>query len=239
MVKALSREDGSMMKKAVVLGLKILLLTILMVASLAVSSAIVSIHTSQSESNSLILIFLYALINTGILTIFIVNARPRGIKLIGITFMIFWGIQFFMTQIETLYFNASVKMPIVDVLEVVISGALTAVIFSSLAVLILGKFKKKDASHHHESLFKGLISKSWLHILSLSVSYVIIYFLFGYFIAWQFPDLRYYYTGSKDILNIFQHLSNQFRTDPILPLFQLFRGLLWSGLSIIMEKKTR
>ena len=46
--------------------------------------------------------------------------------------------------------------------------------------------------------------------------------------------MRYFYTGSTDIVNVFQHLSNQFKQDPILILFQLFRGFLWSGLAIII-----
>jgi hypothetical protein len=29
-------------------------------------------------------------------------------------------------------------------------------------------------------------------------------------------------------------MTNQFQSDPILPLFQLFRGILWSGLSLII-----
>lgn len=161
----------------------------------------------------------------------------RGLKLIGTTFIIFWGIQYFMTQIETLYFDSAIKMPLLDTMQVVIMGAISIIISSLFAVLILGKSKKKCTSSDDENT-KNTVKVSFAKLLPnmaiLAFCYAIIYFLFGYFVAWQFPALREYYTGSTTILNVFQHMANQLKSDPILPLFQLLRGLLWSGLSVII-----
>ena len=88
-----------------------------MFIGMAISSVIVGVHTSQSESNSVAPLLIFCILNTIILTIFIINSKMQGIKLIGITFIIFWGIQYFMTQIETLYFNDAVKMPLIDVMN--------------------------------------------------------------------------------------------------------------------------
>ncbi len=222
------------MKKSIIWGLKEILLVVIMFMGMAISYVVVGVHTSQSSNNSVAPLLIFCILNTIILTIFIINSKMQGLKLIGTTFIIFWGIQYFMTQIETLYFNDAVKMPLIDVMKVVISGALSVIIYSTFGVLILGKYKKKLTSVVNENLTKSSLIKLLPNVAILSISYVLIYFLFGYFVAWQFPDLRYYYTGSSAILNVFQHISKQFQSDPILPLFQLFRGLLWSGLSMII-----
>lgn len=221
------------MKKVIIFGLKGILLTIIMFIGLAVSSALVGIqHASKSSSSSITPILIYSFINTLILTLFIVKSKLRGFKLVAANFTIFWGIQYFMTQIETLYFNYAVKMPVAEIAKVVASGAINAIIFSILAVLIMGKFKREVNSYYINTNVKVSVAKSLPNIVILSSIYVIIYFIFGYFVAWQFADLRYFYTGSTTIVNVFQHLLNQFNQDPILILFQLFRGFLWSALAI-------
>jgi ammonia channel protein AmtB len=121
-------------------------------------------------------------------------------------------------------------MPIEQVLRVIGSGALSSVIFCSLAVLILGKFKKGLPL----AVKKASSSKSITAMCILSGIYVAIYFLFGYFIAWQFADIRLFYTESSNIVNLFTHLSNTMRDDTLLPLFQIFRGFLWAGIAFII-----
>ncbi len=205
-----------------------------MFIGMAVSSVAVGVHTSKSAGNSAVALIIYCLLNTVILAVFIMNSRLRGIKLMGTVFIIFWGIQYLMTQIETLYFNAAVKMPVKEVITVVVSGALSALIFSFFAVLILSRFKKDKGFMDKGSLGKLPLDKLFKDAVVLSLSYVFIYFIFGYFVAWQFADVRYYYTGSTEIMNFFQHMANQLKSDSLLPVFQIFRGLLWTGLSILI-----
>ncbi|WP_097025470.1 hypothetical protein [Clostridium peptidivorans] len=123
-------------------------------------------------------------------------------------------------------------MPVAEIAKVVALGAINALIFSLLAVLIMGKFKREVHFYYINTSAKVSIAKLLTNMVILSFVYVIIHLIFGYFVAWQFADLRYFYTGSTNIVNVFQHLSNQFKQDPILILFQLFRGFLWSGLAI-------
>jgi hypothetical protein len=223
------------MKKTIVLALKVILLIIIMFISMAISSLFVGVQqSSKSSSDSIIPVLIYCLLNTLVLTLFIVKSKLRGYKLAAVSFIVFWGVQYFMTQIETLYFNDSVKMPISQVIKVVTSGAIYAAIFSLLAVLILGKFKKKVNSPNADVKIKVSINNIIPNMIILSFIYVIIYFAFGYFVAWQFADLRYFYTGSTSIENIFQHMSNQLNQDPVLILFQFFRGFLWSALAVII-----
>ena len=64
------------MKKIIIFGLKIILLTIIMFIGLALSSALVGIqHASKSLSSSITPILIYSFINTLILTLFIVKSK--------------------------------------------------------------------------------------------------------------------------------------------------------------------
>lgn len=223
------------MKKFITLTLKFILLIIIMFISMAVSSRVVGVqHASKSSVDSVIPLLIYCILNTLILTLFIVKSKLRGYKLAVASFIVFWGTQYFMTQIETLYFNSTLKMPLSELIKDVTSGAIYTSIFSLLAVLILGKFKKETNFLHNNVKIKASIINVIPNMIILSLIYVIIYFIFGYFVAWQFADLRYYYTGSTHIVNIFQHMSNQFRQDPVLILFQFFRGFLWSILAVVI-----
>jgi hypothetical protein len=55
---------------------------------------------------------------------------------------------------------------------------------------------------------------------------------FGYFIAWQFEDLRIFYSGSPEKLNFFGQLVNNMKTNPVIYPFQILRGILF-GISIV------
>lgn len=222
------------MKKGIILALREILIMVIMFIGIAISSVIVGVNTSQSTNNSAIPLLIFCILNTGILTVYIINSKIRGLKLVGVTFIIFWGIQYFMTQIETLYFDSAIKMPLLGIMQVVIMGAISIIISALFAVLILDKLKRKFNSSEHKNTVKFPFIKLLLNMIILAVCYAIIYFFFGYFVAWQFQDLREYYTGSTAILNVFQHMANQLESDPMLILFQLFRGLLWSGLSLII-----
>lgn len=210
---------------------KLAFLVIVMFISLAVSASIVGISSNSDAPNTSILpVLAYSFMDTIVLTLFIINSRFSRIKLIAVTSLIFFSIQYFMTQIETLYFNSAINMPIKEILKVIISGALNSIIFSTIAVIVLGKFKKGLSNP-----IKNLSLPSPLIYLSiLSIIYTVIYFIFGYFIAWQFAEIRVFYTGSNEILNVFDHLTNVIRNDTLLPLFQIFRGTLWAVIGLII-----
>ncbi len=70
----------------------------------------------------------------------------------------------------------------------------------------------------------------------LALAYVVLYFGFGYFIAWQFPKLREFYSGSREILPFFTHMRGQLSTDPWLVVFQVFRGVLWTAIGYCVTR---
>jgi len=55
----------------------------------------------------------------------------------------------------------------------------------------------------------------------------VIYFLFGYFIAWQFEELRVFYSGTAENAGFIGQLMNNFHDNVIIYPFQFIRGILF------------
>jgi hypothetical protein len=66
------------------------------------------------------------------------------------------------------------------------------------------------------------------------VFYVVVYFMFGYFVAWQWAETRVFYTGTTAIKPFLAHFWDLFRTEPIILPFQLLRGALWTALALLI-----
>ena len=163
-----------------------------------------------------------SLINTLVLALVILRSRWYGIKLIAAIFVIHSGVQTFMSQIETLYFIGALKMPLDMVLRVIASGFVRALVFAPLAVWLLGKFRGSPEPEEHPRL--RMPQSEWLKRFAvLAIIYVMVYFLFGYFVAYQWVEAREYYAGT-------------FANDLGLPLFQVLRGLMWAALALPIVK---
>jgi len=75
----------------------------------------------------------------------------------------------------------------------------------------------------------------WLCSLSIFAAlYVLFYFVAGYFITWQNPDVRMFYSGSEEIVPFIEHMFKTFGDNPGIIIFQLFRGLIWIGLALLI-----
>jgi hypothetical protein len=72
----------------------------------------------------------------------------------------------------------------------------------------------------------------------IAVAYVIIYFTFGYFIAWRNPAVRAYYGGS-DLAGFIPHLRNLLRDEPFLFVLQMLRGVLWAAIAVPIIEMTK
>lgn len=62
------------------------------------------------------------------------------------------------------------------------------------------------------------------------VIYLVIYFTFGYFIAWQSAAVRAYY-GGHDPGSFFAQIASVLRDQPSLVLLQVGRALLWTAIA--------
>jgi hypothetical protein len=142
----------------------------------------------EARQAGLALIFV-SLIFSLVLSFIILRSPWYGLKLMGAVFLVQFGVETFMTQIETLYFNSAVQMGTAEFVGIVAAGALRALIFAPLAVLIFGKLKKPIQPE--EETVIAVQSDFGKRFLAVTLIYVLVYFLFGYFVAWQWKRHDY------------------------------------------------
>jgi hypothetical protein len=212
-----------------------IIMTVLWMFFMAIMTNLFGVDITQESSiKGLFLFFLAASINTAVVFTLIIKSKWYGWKLVGSISLIIFGVQFFMAQMESLYFNESLSLPINLIYAIIVAGLLLAVSFSMIAVKILGKWKKESNEHNDKISFNtNFIIKI---ILLAAIIYPVLYFSAGYFIAWQLPELRMLYSGSTVILPFFQHYYQTFQSDSLFYPFQIFRGFLWIGMAIVMMK---
>jgi hypothetical protein len=223
-------------KAVLVLAFKLVLLTILMFICIAVAAAIAGAGgdgASGEEAGGMLLPLLaMCVVNVVVLAYPILRSRWFGLKLIATVFLFFFGAQTFQGQIETIFFSGAFDMSAGQIAGVFLMGGLTALFYSPLAVLVLGKVKRRDEPQVRE---EGLAARgsglAW-RLALLPLVYVLLYFLFGYFVAWQWADVRSFYSGSSDIEPFFAHVAGLIGGDPLIFPWQLLRGLLWVGLAV-------
>jgi len=220
------------MKSFATLILRIVALTGLYFVVFSTVSAIL-IPTTQpptagSELNVVTALLIVSLLNTIVLSYVILRSRASGWLLFASLFIVFFGVSTFMSQIETAIFVT--WLPGGLLLRIVLSGLLVSLIFSCLAVLVLGKWRTREK---FEPSRLNLTKSQWaLRLIVLAALYVIIYFTFGYFLAWRNPAVRAFYHGSDDLTNFFTQIKSVFTDTPWLPPFQFVRGVFWTLLAL-------
>ena len=136
----------------------------------------------------------------------------------GLLFVMFF-VQCFMTQIETLFFiDRFTALTRLDVVLIMFAG-----LFPLLAAvpLLLLFFGKKDVVVEKIQInIKSIMLKLGI----IGIIYLCVYMLFGYFVAWQFEELRIFYSGSAEKLNFWEQVLGN---SPAMFLFQIARGILF------------
>jgi len=226
----------SQIKKFLVLLVHLILASVAMSIAYIVSTFFISspepTMTPEEASWAGIALLLVSIINALVLSYPILRSRWHGLKLIGAVFLVQFGVETFLTQIESLYFNRILQITPSEMIGLVLSGAVRALIFAPLAVWFLGRMK---GTAKPEEKIPVLPVSAWIwHFAGLTVLYPIIYFLFGYYVAWQWEETRLFYTGTRDILPLITHFREGFASDPYFIPFQLMRGALWTTFAMLI-----
>ena len=220
------------MKVAIVTTIRVLAVTILYFSSFAVVSGALLANVlpppaPEEAGPALRALLVVSLINAAVWSYVILRARWTGGKLILAIFFVFFGVTTLMPQIETAFFITSLPPGMVP--RLFIAGAIIAAVFSPLSVLILGKARPRPDERHS---WPRMSAGAWILKLSLIVViYVVIYFTFGYFIAWKSAAVRAYYGGS-DPGSFFAQIASVVRDQPSLFLLQVGRALLWTAIAL-------
>ena len=175
-------------------------------------------------------------LNTAVLAYVILRSRWAGWRLVLTIFFVFYGVTTVMPQIETAFFVT--RLPPGTVPRLFLAGAIIAALFAPLAVLILGK-RKPDRAEDEGHPRLNMPAGEWAGKLSLIViAYVVIYFTFGYFIAWKSEAVRAYYGGS-DPGSFLAQMSSVVRETPLLLPLQAARALLWTAIAVPVIRMMR
>lgn len=183
---------------------------------------------------------LLGIINTVLIIGMIVSSRWYGWKLTLLLALSYYGSFTFITQIETWYFFTETTISPQLIPRLFLMGLSIPLIYIPLAVLICNKWRKRDFKKGNKNMempFNQLILKLGI----LAIIYLIIYWLAGYFIAWQNPELRAFYGSPREIAPFFTHTLERLNNSPDLFLLQLARGVLFSiiAMPIIIGSKVK
>ena len=171
-------------------------------------------------------LLIIALANLLVIAALILTSRWSGWKLAISLALAYYGAVTFMMQIETWYFLSSITVSPKLLLRLFLMGIPTAFLFIPMAVWILGKGHSTVNTLPNPALVMPIQQWIW-KLAAIAISYLILYWGAGYFIAWQNPELRAFYGQPGEALPFFTHTANTLRQDPVLFPFQILRALLW------------
>ena len=181
------------------------------------------IENSSKQETNLLLTLVYMLSISGTIFFIVSNARCKGKELYTAAIGSVFFILSFMTQIETIIFgNAFVGLSLHDILLMVLGDLISIIITGFLYILIL---KRKTVEHE-------IVAIDWKnffkYLLINGLIYMVIYFIFGYFLAWKSEELRIFYTGSAQDVGFLHKLYENARDNAIIYPIQFVRGMLFT-----------
>jgi hypothetical protein len=172
-------------------------------------------------------LLLVSIISALVIMLLILSSRWSGWKLAFLLAFAWYGAMTLIMQIETWYFLSAITVDAKLLPRLFLMGLPVAFVFVPLAVWIMGKRRSRPDEPAVVNLKMPV--KQWLWKLGIiAITYVILYWCAGYFIAWQNPALRSFYGSPGDILPFWQHTANTLKTDPGLLPFQVMRAMLWT-----------
>lgn len=231
------------MTRVIVLSAKILLLTIVMFACFVMTSLIVPIDmpegpTPPVEPAALALLFV-TFVGASLLFELTCSARWRSWRLVGFIALLHFGIESLMSQTDTILFREGIGITLKTTYQIIANGALRAIIFAPLVVLVAGRFRAESPPCTLEADEQSFSKKQLLLRWSLLPAvYIAVYLLFGYYVAWQSPVLREFYSDSRAIDPFVLHMQNLVTDRPLFIPAQYLRGVLWLGMAWLIVTLT-
>lgn len=238
-------ENDMNSKEILIWAFRLILLTVLyfpiwLLGSMAIGGLIPNISSESGLVDEVTGMLILGIINTILIVALIVSLRWNGWRLAFFLALAYYGAFTFITQIETWYFLTEITLSPKLLPRLFIMGLSIPLIYIPLAILICKRWKKKDVNSGNSTMvmpFKQLLLK----LVLIAVIYLVIYWLAGYFIAWQNPELRAFYGSPGEIEPFLAHTLTTFSKTPSLILLQLVRGVLFAAIAtpIILGSKAK
>lgn len=221
------------MKTATFVVLRVIALTIVLFVCFAVAGGVVGFagdpRASQQTGASELLLVAVCLLQATIVSHLILRSRWTGWRLAAAVFFVYYGVTTFMPQIESAVFLT--RLPPGTLPRLFLMGVLIAAPFSALSVLILGK-RKPEIVDTQPNFRLVMPPSEWAwKLVLIAIPYVILYFTFGYFVAWRHPGVPEYY-GGVDPGSFLAQMRTVLRNAPWLIPFQIARAMCWVALAL-------
>jgi len=171
-------------------------------------------------------------VDTLLVGIFILSARIYGWRLMVITAVIYYGVKTFQANIEAVYFMFNITPDLAPRLFTMTLPV--TLLWPPVAVWLLGRARKPAGATVAASPLPLMDTWTWVWKLALLgiVLYPLLFFTFGYYVAWQNPEVRAFYNGADPGTFLLQ-MRNLIGADPFVLPFEFFRGLLWAGMAAL------
>lgn len=235
-----------MLRKLALWILKVAVLTGVLVVVFLASSALAMPSAADemdpAQAGGIIgAMLLVGLVDVLVVLLVVQLSSWRGWPLVlGLTFA-FYGVQTFLGQIEALFFLTplaesfgagqapQIEFPVENIGGLFLMGVPLALALVPLTVLLFGKLRGDTSTADGEIL--GMTWKGFLVKLPfVVVLYILLYLGFGYYVAWQNPEVLSFY-GGTDPGSFGAQLAYIARETPGLYGLQLVRALLWVAFS--------
>ncbi len=177
---------------------KVVLLTFIMMIVMGISSGIAGLGTEglvEDASQIMGATIFVCFLQTAAISYPIIHSKLNNWQLAFLMAGVFFGIQTFLVQIETLifldYFTGIIDPSMIP--QLFIQGAITSIIFVPIAVLILRGRNNLGLTGPHTNKMGMSKIQAMVKFAVLAVVFVFFYVIFGMFVAWQNPALVEYY----------------------------------------------
>jgi len=236
------RHGDKSLKAAIFVLLRVVAATIVLFICYAVAGGVVgqqgSSQTAEQSRAAGLTILAVCLLQTIVLSHLIIRSRWNGWRLMAAVCFVFYGVATFMSQIESVIFLT--RLPSGMIPRLFLMGVVIAAPFSILAVVILGKRKAGSVDAQQNSRLVMPASEWAWKLAVIAFSYLILYFTFGYYIAWRNPAVVEYYRG-VDEGSFLAHMRTVVRNSPSLIPIQIGRAICWVviALPVIRSLKGR
>ena len=176
-----------------------------------------------------------AAIDLALVGAWVARARVGGWRLWLVVAAVLYGVKTFSSQLEAWYFIDSARLPPEMVPKLFVMTLPLCVAWPGLVVLALGP----RATEPPTPLRRGPADLTARVLVAGALLYPLVFFGFGYFVAWQSPTLRAYYGGPATALPPVEHFVALLSTEPLLLPFEAARGLLWVAMGWGVLRTTR
>ncbi len=207
-------------------SLKLILLTFLLFIYYSIVSVAIGFSSADNADNAVVILPIVCFLQSAVMSYPITRSKWDGWRLILAVFLIFFGVVTFLTQIETIVFLRYLVevVPEEDIPKFFIQGFAIAALFSISAVVIHGKLKGKtrETKKDEGSRYLPLNLKFLVRMFAIAIIYMILYILFGMFVAMPLGG------------EVFQEYYAGLQLPPWIFPFQIVRGLIWASLAFVI-----